>query len=123
MTILDELAGLTNPYLNDAVATEPLDAVNPVDLLGIPVPPRQWLVADWIPMSRVTAIYGAGGEGKTLLGQMLATACAIEARFSGCPSDNAIRCCSIAKTTSTRCIAGRKTSTAITVARSPTSAR
>lgn len=55
----------------------PFDIIDPTTLHGLPVPPRLWLVPDWIPMARVTALYGAGGEGKTLLGQMLATACAI----------------------------------------------
>jgi RecA-family ATPase len=36
-------------------------------------------------MARVTALYGAGGEGKTCLGQMLATACAIGERWLGLP--------------------------------------
>ena len=63
--------------------SEPLVAVDPATLDGVPVPPRQWLVPDWVPMGRVTALYGAGGEGKTILGQMLATAAAIDALWLG----------------------------------------
>jgi RecA-family ATPase len=62
---------------------DPLSFVNPATLDGIPVPPRQWLVPEWIPLARVTGLYGAGGEGKTILAQMLATACAIEAQWLG----------------------------------------
>jgi RecA-family ATPase len=45
---------------------------------GVDVPAREWLVADWIPHGVVTAIYGDGGTGKTLAGQMLMTAAAID---------------------------------------------
>jgi RecA-family ATPase len=41
------------------------------------VPVRKWQVPDWIPMDRVTGLYGEGGTGKTLLAQMLATASAL----------------------------------------------
>jgi RecA-family ATPase len=54
-----------------------LEVVNPRELQGLPAPERQWLVPDWVPMARVTGLYGAGGEGKTRLAQMLATASAI----------------------------------------------
>jgi RecA-family ATPase len=54
-----------------------LEIVDPGRLQGLLVPERQWLVLDWVPMARVTALYGAGGEGKTRLAQMLATACAL----------------------------------------------
>jgi hypothetical protein len=63
----------------DAKTKEPLLLpVNPATLEGLPVPERHWLVPHWIPMSRATSLYGGGGEGKTLLAQLLATACAIE---------------------------------------------
>jgi len=42
-------------------------------------------VPEWVPMDRVTALYGAGGEGKTRLAQMLATACAIGGQWLGLP--------------------------------------
>jgi RecA-family ATPase len=64
---------------------EPLTPIDPATLYDIPVPPRQWLVPDWIPMKRATSLYGAGGEGKTLLAQMLATACALGVKFLGLP--------------------------------------
>ena len=59
--------------------------VDPATLDGVPVPPRQWLVPNWIPLVRATSLYGAGGEGKTLLAQMLATACALGAKWLGVP--------------------------------------
>jgi RecA-family ATPase len=62
-----------------------LTAIDPSSLDGVPVPPRQWLVPDWVPMLRATALYGAGGEGKTILAQMLATACAIGKDWLGLP--------------------------------------
>jgi RecA-family ATPase len=61
----------------------PFIPIDPVTLQGLPVPQRQWLVPDWIPMARATSLYGAGGEGKTLLAQMLATSCAIDALWLG----------------------------------------
>jgi RecA-family ATPase len=65
---------------------DPLDIVDPSTLEGgSAVPPRRWLVPEWVPMNRVTALYGAGGEGKTRLAQMLATACAIGGQWLGLP--------------------------------------
>jgi AAA domain len=79
---------------NDATEapTEPLAPIDPTSLAGVAVPPRRWLVPDWIPLARATALYGAGGEGKTLLAQMLATACALGAPWLGLPAH---RCNSI----------------------------
>ena len=53
-----------------------LRIVNPVDLEFQPVPNREWIVQDWLPVGCVTANYGDGGVGKTLLSQQLMTACA-----------------------------------------------
>ena len=72
---------------------EALSPFNPATLVDVPVPPRRWLVPDWVPLARATAIYGAGGEGKTVLAQMLATACALDGgRWLGLP---ALRCKSL----------------------------
>jgi RecA-family ATPase len=76
----------------DKYRREPLSSINPAELVGLPVPQRHWLVADWIPLRRVTALYGPGGEGKTLLAQMLATAAAIGATWLGQP---VLRCKSL----------------------------
>ena len=64
---------------------EPLFPIDPAILEGLPIPPRQWLVPDWVPMSRATSLYGAGGEGKTLIAQMLATACTVGDKWLGLP--------------------------------------
>jgi len=46
------------------------------DLDGLPVPDRQWLVADLIPSGTVTLLGGDGGTGKSLLALQLAAAVA-----------------------------------------------
>jgi putative DNA primase/helicase len=52
----------------------PLRITDPITLQGLVVPERRWLVTDWIPWGHVTALYGDGGTGKSLLAQMLMTA-------------------------------------------------
>ena len=47
------------------------------------VPEREWLVKDWIPAKSVTALYGDGGVGKTLIAQQLANAIATGRNFAG----------------------------------------
>src|SRR5438874_706144 len=79
--------GFTNGH--DRAALTPID---PALLADVAVPQRRWLVPGWIPMARATSLYGAGGEGKTLLAQMLATACAIGADWLGLP---VLRCRSL----------------------------
>ncbi len=68
---------------NDDFKIEPLRIISAIDLQGITVPDRQWLWQDWIPMGVVTAIYGDGGTGKSLLAQQLMTACATGREFLG----------------------------------------
>jgi RecA-family ATPase len=79
---MDE-ASAGQPQPNGHDNSPPLTAIDPTTLHGLPIPPRQWLVPDWIPAARATSLYGAGGEGKTLLAQMLATACAIGRQWLG----------------------------------------
>jgi RecA-family ATPase len=45
-------------------------------LAGLPVPEREWLVPDLVPMSKVTLLGGDGGTGKSLLALQLAVAAA-----------------------------------------------
>ena len=52
--------------------------INPVDLASKWAPQREWIVEDWLPVGCVTANYGDGGTGKTLLAQQLMTAAAVE---------------------------------------------
>ena len=67
----------------DDFAFAPLRMVNPVFLQDKPVPDREWLWQDWIPMNATTAFYGDGGTGKSLLAQQLMTACATGLEFLG----------------------------------------
>ena len=69
----------------DSRAPPPLKLriVNPVDLEFRPVPEREWIVQDWLPVGCVTANYGDGGVGKTLLSQQLMTACATATPWCG----------------------------------------
>ncbi|MDB5430447.1 MAG: RecA-family ATPase-like protein [Caulobacter sp.] len=50
-----------------------------------PVPEREWLWDQWIPMGVTTVLYGDGGTGKSLLVQQLATAVAQGRPFLGAP--------------------------------------
>ncbi|MGA8155656.1 MAG: AAA family ATPase, partial [Rhodoplanes sp.] len=59
--------------------------IDPRSWSGKPVPRRQWLVERWIPMNYVTALYGDGGLGKTLLAQQLLTAVATGRQWLGQP--------------------------------------
>jgi RecA-family ATPase len=63
--------------------TAKLHIINPADLELEPVPQREWIVQDWLPIGAVTALYGDGGTGKTLLAQQLMTACATVTPWCG----------------------------------------
>ncbi len=54
----------------------PLAFTDPTTLHGLPIPERHWVVPGWLPSAAVTLHYAAGGEGKTLLAQMLMTSAA-----------------------------------------------
>lgn len=60
---------------------DPLVLIAPSSWIGKPVPELRWLVPDWVPWGRVTAIYGHGATGKTLMCQQLMTCCAIGAKW------------------------------------------
>lgn len=60
-----------------------LKVVDPRSLQNVPVPPRVWVVEDWLPVQHVTLSYGDGGVGKTLLAHQLMTACAAGAYWLG----------------------------------------
>jgi RecA-family ATPase len=66
-------------------SAQPIRPFSPVTLADKPVPPRKWLVPEWIPWSTVTGLYGDGGVGKSLLAQQLLTATAIGKPFLGLP--------------------------------------
>jgi RecA-family ATPase len=50
-----------------------------------PAPARRWVVPDWIPGETVTALYGDGGVGKSLLAQQLLTSVALGLPWCGMP--------------------------------------
>lgn len=50
--------------------------IDPTGWAGEPIPPREWVVRDWIPKGEVTLLFGDGGTGKSLLAMQLATAAA-----------------------------------------------
>jgi RecA-family ATPase len=52
-----------------------LPAFRPADDDGSPDAPPEWIVADWLPIGRVTLFYADGGTGKTTATQQLMTAC------------------------------------------------
>lgn len=57
-----------------------IEAIDPTSWVGVP-PERQWLIEDWLPRGYVTALYGDGGVGKSLLAQQLITALSIGGTF------------------------------------------
>ena len=70
----------------EAPRTDLQPALQSIDLpswQGRPVPERRWMVRDWVPCGYVTALYGDGGTGKSLLAQMLMTACVAERNWLG----------------------------------------
>ena len=74
--------GLRAPEVGD-FSLEPLNIISPVLLQGRAVPSREWIWEGWIPVGAVTALYGDGGTGKSLLAQQLMTACATDGLFLG----------------------------------------
>ncbi len=60
-----------------------LMAIDPAEWEGLPVPIRQWIIKNWIPLLKVTLLYGDGGTGKTLLALMLAVSVALGHEFLG----------------------------------------
>lgn len=63
---------------------EPLPRiVCPTIFFGRQPPPRLWIVRDWVPYGVVTALYGDGGVGKSLLAQQLQTGAALGSTWLG----------------------------------------
>lgn len=62
---------------------QPLGLVDPAQWAGQPIPERQWLLRDWMPLATTTLFTGAGGVGKSLMGQQLATAVGLGRTFMG----------------------------------------
>lgn len=62
---------------------EPLNIISPAAWEGRAIPDREWIWDGWIPVGTVTALYGDGGTGKSLLALQLMTACATGLPFLG----------------------------------------
>lgn len=60
----------------------PLAMLEPATWTAAP-PARQWIVPDWVPVGTVSALYGDGGIGKSLLAQQLLTCTALGAPWLG----------------------------------------
>lgn len=60
-----------------------LQIIKPPALQDKPVPEREWIVPEWIPMHHVTALYGDGGTGKSLLAMQLMTCANIQKLWMG----------------------------------------
>ena len=50
---------------------------------GVAVPPREWMVPDWVPLLSTTFLTGLGATGKSLMTQQLATCVAMGIKFLG----------------------------------------
>ena len=71
---------------DDPYAEEPPPKIEwtvAADLEGLPVPPREWLVDEWMPVRTVTSLNGGGGTGKSLVAMQLATSLATGTSFFG----------------------------------------
>src|SRR3954469_7258114 len=68
---------------NEPPEPPPLHIINPVDLATQPVPRREWIVEDWLPIGCVAMNYGDGGTGKSLLAQQLMSATALGKPWCG----------------------------------------
>jgi RecA-family ATPase len=57
--------------------------INPADWEGLPIPPREWIVPDYIPDKTVSLLGGDGATGKSLLALQLAIARALGREWIG----------------------------------------
>jgi RecA-family ATPase len=57
--------------------------INPAELEGLPVPPREWIVPGYIPHKTVTLLSGDGSVGKSLLALQLAAGRALAREWIG----------------------------------------
>jgi RecA-family ATPase len=78
-----------NGHTGDNRASPALSIFRPVDLEGRRPPARKWIVPGWIPCGVVTGLYGAGGEGKSLIAQQLQTSTAVGKPWLGLPVEPA----------------------------------
>ena len=65
-----------------AETAEPLPAlsvIDPTEWEGVPIPPREWIVPEWLPIGHTTLLYADGGVGKSLLTLQLMAASSLGA--------------------------------------------
>ncbi len=66
-------------------AIEPITPLDFIKLEGLVVPERRWFIPGWIPMGRVSGLYGESKVGKSLAAQMLMTSTALGRPWFGLP--------------------------------------
>jgi RecA-family ATPase len=71
------------PKLKADNDNSPLAFINPADWHNVPVPDREWWLEGLVPMGQVTILNGDGGVGKSLLGEQLAAAGAMQCETLG----------------------------------------
>ena len=81
MSVFDDIQGEAEARRNqssdhaqdakDALAQEPIVAINWPEREGKAPPAREFVVEEWLPIGCTTSLYGAGGVGKSLLAQQL----------------------------------------------------
>lgn len=64
---------ITFPAAGKADASHGLPVIDPAAWANSDPPPRRWALDGFIPAAQTTLLTGAGGEGKSLAGQQLAT--------------------------------------------------
>jgi len=57
--------------------------INPADWEGLPVPPREWIVPEYVPHKTVTLLSGDGSTGKSLLALQLCAGRALASEWIG----------------------------------------
>lgn len=77
----EDLRALVDQHLNPPVQLLPIIDIS--GWIGKTPPAREWIVQDWIPSRQTTMLTGAGGVGKSLLAQQLATCVALGLPFMG----------------------------------------
>lgn len=77
--------GQAGPDDLEELLPEP-EGFNGADLIGKAIPPREWLLDQWIPARQACALYGKGGVGKSNLLMLLAVCLALGLPFLGIPT-------------------------------------
>ena len=57
--------------------------INAANLQGVEIPERRWVIKEWVQKGSVTALYGDGGVGKSLISMQIMTCIALGIPFLG----------------------------------------